>query len=139
MWKLIVLPLFICNILFFNHSEFVILILDDCQDWSSVPNNALRTKSDFIYSKDLPKNKSVSIGHSWNEPKLKPETKSVSYSDLNNKEIFYSSEMSFENWDILKDRKVFVLKPEDFCSSKRFEFGYQFVLYEVKIIVSYEE
>jgi hypothetical protein len=121
----------------------IVLIMDDCYNWSAVPNNALKYKSDFIYSKNLPKNQLVSLGHIWFDPKPKPATQTISYSEIIKMEPNYTSEMNFEDWSELKSRKdssmVFILKPEDFCSEKRFSFNHQFTLYEVKFrITEYE-
>jgi hypothetical protein len=143
MWKLIILTSLIWNSLFFEHESFVVLILDDCQNWRAVPNNALKYKSDFIYSKDLSKNQSVSLGHMWYDPKPKPETKTVIYSEIIKMTPIYTSELSYEDWWKLKSQedhiKIFILKPEDFCSDKRFSFSHAFTLYEVKFSVSANE
>jgi hypothetical protein len=143
MWKIIALTLFVCNILFFNHSEFVILILDDCQDWDEVPNNALKDKSDFIYSKYFPDNLSVSIGNRWYEPKPKPSTQSMSFPEIIKMGAILTSELDYHDWrnlESIKDQnKIFVLKPNDFCSEKRFLFNHQFTLYEITFSVSAPE
>ena len=111
--------------------------MDDCYNWSAVPNNALKYKSDFIYSKNLPKNQSVSLGHIWFDPKPKPETKKISFSEINEMNRFYTSEMNYADWIEMRYRKdavkIYILRPEDFCSQNRFVFDYKFKLYEVKI------
>lgn len=143
MWKLIILSSFIWSVLSYDQKDFVVLIMDDCQNWHAVPNNALKYESDFIYSKDLPDNQSISLGHMWYNPKPKPATKSMSYSEIIQMRAIYTSELDYEDWrklEIIKDKnKVFVLKPEDFCSQKRFLFNHQFTLYEITFSVSAHE
>lgn len=136
MWKLIISSLFVWNILSFDHENDILLIMDDCEKWN-LQTNGLKYESDFIISKSLPENQSVSLGHMWFDPKPKPETKKISFSEINEMNRFFTSEMNYADWIELRYRKdavkIYILRPEDFCSQNRFVFDYKFILYEVKI------
>lgn len=136
MWKLIIIFSFIWNILSFDHENDILLIMDDCEKWN-LQTNGLKYESDFIISKSLPENQSVSLGHMWFDPKPKPETKKISFSEINEMNRFFTSEMNYADWIELRYRKdavkIYILRPEDFCSQNRFVFDYKFILYEVKI------
>lgn len=140
MWKLIILSSFIWNSLSFDQEDAILLIIDDCQNWDEVPNNALKHKSDFIYSRYFPDNLSISIGHMWYDAKPKPSTQSMSYSEIIKKGAILTSELDYHDWrnlESIKDQnKIFVLKPDDFCSQERFLFNHQFTLYEITFSVS---
>ncbi|MBN3581230.1 hypothetical protein JYB64_02455 [Algoriphagus aestuarii] len=71
-----------------------------------------------------------------------PEIQSLTKPEIEKGEFFNSSQLDFQDWydlNKMKGKKLFVMMAEDFCSRKRFEYGYSFTLYEVRINLLLQE
>ncbi len=68
---------------------------------------------------------------------------SMTYSQILKMNPQYTSELDTEDWDQLAygedKKKIYMLRPDDYCSEKRFVFNQEFVLYEVRIHLSGDE
>lgn len=140
MWKII----FIVSIsIFFKYpqkEESIYIIIDDCINWKIRTYGILQDQ--FFLSKERENNLSISLSHGWIEPSAKLSIEMLTYSQIKNKEPIYTSTLNDESWHKLiqvSDRKFFILRPDDFCSERRFLFDFTFALYEVKIHMDGEE
>jgi hypothetical protein len=142
MWKLIVLfALVQLSYLNLDKKEEIILIIDDCQEWRvDLPS---KWPEAFSIRKDLPKKEWVVLIHNWLKPEDKLSTLRLSFSEITNKKLIYSSELNYKDWTELRygkdHEKIYILRPEDFCSQNRFLFDYKFTLHEVIIGTSESE
>ncbi|WP_157359752.1 hypothetical protein [Algoriphagus mannitolivorans] len=87
-------------------------------------------------------NPSITLGHGWIEPTSKRLTKNLTLSQTHEKNPIYTSNLDAKDWIRLiqnPNQKFFVLRPDEYCSDKRFLFNQQFSVYEVKIFVGYKE
>jgi len=136
MWKLI---LFISVLTVFVSSQerrrVIVVIINDCEEWrlldSKPGTNHIRYLRKGI---ELP----VSFSHAWMIEQDKLSTKRLTYSEILKSDYIFSSQLNLEEWYELENdhsRRIFILRPEDYCSGKRFWYNYQFVLYEVKLFV----
>lgn len=137
MWKLALVISLLSKCLFVEDSSITVLILDDCQKW--VKRRVSVNPDHFGY---IIKHKGeVGIGtisHSWMYKRDSLGIIDQTFADILKAKPIFSSELSIENWRELDNdpkRRIFVLQSEDYCSSKRFVYNWQFTLYEVKIYV----
>jgi hypothetical protein len=141
MWKLIILIAFIP----FAYSPEdtqgeIVLILDDCQNW----RQGLKGKypDAFSFSKSLENHESVGLIHGWLDPEKKLASRILTYPELLRMNPIFTSELSYSDWnDLLNSpkKKFYILRPDDYCSKRRFEYRYEFTLYEVVISLSSKE
>jgi hypothetical protein len=63
------------------------------------------------------------------------------YAEIMEQNPRYTSELKKEDWIKLDNekRKIYLLRPDDFCSEKRFVLNQEFTLYEVLIGLSGKE
>jgi hypothetical protein len=140
MWLLILTLLWLNNPET-NQKEYTILIVDDCTNW----NEIVRPSSTTFYSitKEVPVFNHVRLSHFWLFPEDSLTKIRMRYSEILNKNPRYTSKLTTEDLSQLaygKDKKkVFILRPIDYCSSKRFAFNQEFTLYEVRIGLSGDE
>ncbi|MFN3758360.1 MAG: hypothetical protein ACK4SF_04010 [Algoriphagus aquaeductus] len=138
MWKLVILYIFL-NV--FNTDSPIIIIIDDCKNWREVKLNPNSEKYAII--KDIPIFHTVSLSHNWLNDENQLLRKTLSLVEIKKFSSFYSSELGPNNWNKLleysKTRKIFILKPIDFCSQKRFLFNTKFELLEVNIHLGGDE
>ena len=130
----------------FNYSHFdqgneIILIIDDCEEWRvDLPS---KWPEAFSIRKDLPKKEWIVLIYNWLKPEDQLSTLRLSFSEITNKKLIYSSELNYEDWTELRYGKdheeIYILRPEDFCSQNRFLFDYKFTVYEVIIGTSESE
>lgn len=123
-----------------KNEEEVYIIVDDCKNWE------VRTYGNkshfFINKKQRMNNPSITLGHGWIEPTSKRLTKNLTLSQTHEKNPIYTSNLDDNDWIRLiqnPNQKFFVLRPDEYCSDKRFLFNQQFSVYEVKIFVGYKE
>lgn len=136
MWTIILSLILLC----FNFEDKpIILLINDCKEWNNVDLKNL--KEQFGITKDMKKFGFVGLGHMWIEPERKLSSIHMTFSEIQNSSPIYSSELSPEDWVNLSHgkEKVFIMKPNDFCSEKRFYFNHDFELLEVLITYSGEE
>ena len=135
MWKLILILTLFWRLFPFDQKDAVIIVLDDCEKWRIV-RNGLGDERNFIYNKELPDYLGVFLSHVNKKDKPELQTRKLTLKEIQNEEFYYSSELNFYDWndiDELKNKKVFIVMTEDFCSRNRFVYGYSFTLYEVNI------
>jgi hypothetical protein len=138
MWKLIATIIFsvYLNIV---PNNYTILIIDDCTGWEKM-TNGLKYTENFILTRGIPKEESVSLGHVWFDPEQKLLTKTLSFIEINEANPLYVSELDFEDWTAFNNSKekgkIFVLLPEDYCSNKRFINNQKFTLYEITLVLA---
>ncbi len=60
------------------------------------------------------------------------------YADILEQNPRYTSELKKEDWIKLDNekRKIYLLRPDDFCSRRRFVLNQEFTLYEIRIGLS---
>lgn len=60
------------------------------------------------------------------------------YADILEQKPKYTSELNADDWIKLDNekRKIYLLRPDDFCSGKRFVLNQEFTLYEVRVRLS---
>jgi hypothetical protein len=139
MCKLIVIIAVFWRLFPINQEDSIIIILDDCKEWR-IAQNGLNDERDFIYSKEFPENVSANLDHT--RYSAEPEIKSLIISEIKKEKFYFSSQLDFQDWfdlNKMKGKKLFVMMAEDFCSRKRFEYGYSFPLYEVRLSLSLQE
>lgn len=133
-----------------SDSDFQILILDDCKEWSISehpwkPNEqGVVQKQRFFVEKSWTRvGQYVRISFFWFYPEEELATINMTYSQIINSNYQYTSELSFEDWFCLLskniDTKFFVLLPIDYCSEKRFVLNQEFILYEINIRLPFTE
>jgi hypothetical protein len=76
--------------------------------------------------------------HDWMIPEDSMSKINVRYADILEQNPRYTSELKKEDWLKLDNdkRKIFLLRPDEYCSRKRFVFNQQFTLYEVRVRLS---
>lgn len=124
-----------------KNEEEVYIIVDDCKNWK------IRTYGDnqsqfFISKEERIKYPSITLVHAWIEPSSKLSTENLTLSQIIEKNPIYTSNLGDKDWIRLiqnPNQKFFVLRPDEYCSDKRFLFNHQFSVYEVKIFVEYKE
>ena len=140
MWKLIFTLVFWLGTNSFP-SDSVILIVDDCTQWRKI--DPYRISEKYSIAKSIPVFHRVILGHFWIYPEDSLTTIDLTYSEILKLNPQFTSELTTADWNQLtygKDKKkIFMLKPEDFCSEKRFSFDQKFTLLEVRIHLSGDE
>ena len=136
MWKLILLlTLWLAPTP--SPSDSIILIADDCTQWTM--SILHKKKRHFGFSKSTPDFHLVGISHGWIFPEDSLSKINMRYADILEQKPRYTSKLKKEDWLELaygKDKKkLFLLRPDDFCSGRRFVFNQEFTLYEVKASV----
>jgi hypothetical protein len=137
MWKLILLlSLWLAPTP--SPSDYIILIADDCSKWYM---SIIKKKGHFGLSKRTPDYHSVSLVYGWITPEDSLSKINMRYADILEQKPRYTSELNAEDWIKLDNekRKIYLLRPDDFCSEKRFVLNQEFTLYEVLIGLSGKE
>ncbi|MFN4000306.1 hypothetical protein [Algoriphagus sp.] len=140
MWKLIFILSAILLFLSPKKEESFYIIVDDCRNWRIGTPGKLQDQ--FSFYKQTENNRLIIIGHGWIEPSAKLSTEKIAISQIMEKKPIYTSTLDDEAWfRILQDsnRKLFILRPDDFCSGKRFVFNQEFTLYEAIISITRSE
>lgn len=116
-------------------SDHIILIADDCSKWYMSIN---KKKGHFGFSKSTPHFHSVRLVYGWITPEDSLSKINMRYADILEQKPRYTSELNADDWLKLDNekRKIFLLRPTDFCSGKRFVLNQEFTLYEVRIGLS---
>ena len=133
-----ILPV-ILILLFPRNNESIYIIVDDCKNWK------VRTpfkKGPYLFFLTNEKDVRVDLAHGWIDPKDKLSTEKLTLSEIIEKKALFSSDLKFQDWDRLtsvKNTKYFILRPDDYCSEKRFVYSHQFTVYQMKIYVSRDE
>ncbi len=114
-------------------SDSIFLIADDCSNWSITILN--KKEGYFAFSKDIPIFHSLGLSHGWLFPKDSMSKISMRYADILEQKPRYTSELNADDWLKLDNdkRKIYLLRPDDYCTRKRFVFNQEFTLYEVRI------
>ncbi len=117
-------------------SDYIILIADDCTNWGKI--DPYRKTARYSIVKSTPDFHSIMLIHDWMLPEDSLSKINMRHSDILEQNPRYTSELKKEDWLKLdKDkRKIFLLRPDDYCSRKRFVFNQQFTLYEVLVRLS---
>ena len=140
MWKLI-LVLAIWLYPTPDPSDYIILIADDCTQWKM--SFFHKKKLHFGFSKSTPDFHSIGLSHGWISPEDSLSKINMRYADILEQNPRYTSELKKEDWLELaygKDKKkLFLLRPDDYCSGRRFVFNQEFTLYEVRVSLSGDE
>lgn len=135
MWKLI-LVFSILSFLDKSKEKSTFIIINDCNKW----NKRFYSKfnNHFSYSREVEKNGLVGFVFGWIDEEYKLSTKSLTFSEIMDSDPIYTSQLSLSDWSNLprENQRIFILIPEDYCSRKRFLYGYEFTLYEVRLYVS---
>jgi len=140
MWKLTFIYFLILLLTPFQKKELVYIIIDDCKNWKEMPKGKLQDQ--FSFYKESDENRLIMIIHGWIEPSAQLSTQVWTFSQIQGKKPIYTSDLNNEAWfDLLKDsnQKFFILRPDDFCSGKRFVLNEEFTLYEAIISISVDE
>jgi hypothetical protein len=60
------------------------------------------------------------------------------YAEILEQNPRYTSELNADDWLKLDNekRKIYLLRPDDYCTRKRFVFNQEFTLYEVRVGLS---
>lgn len=96
----------------------------------------------FVYSKEIKDRREVRLSYGWIEKSDSLNTINLSYPEILKSDVIFSSDLSCNDWyELMGDpvRSFFILRPEDFCSDRRFWHNYQFTLYPVRIFVDGNE
>jgi hypothetical protein len=124
-----------------NQTDYSILIVDDCSLWEKIDTHKISDR--YSIAKAIPVFHRVWIIHNWIFPEDKLSIVNMTYSQILRMNPQYTSELNTEDWNQLaygKDKKkIYMLRPDDYCSEKRFVFNQEFVLYEVRIHLSGDE
>jgi hypothetical protein len=138
MWRLAI------TLLFYNlflPPKDIILVIDDCKKWNEIKLNPIDGR--YSIFKEISKFHHTTLSHNWMNPEDKLATIHLTYQEMLNYQPIFSSDLSSEDWyDLMsktRTRKMFILKPNDFCSNKRFIFGEKFELLEVRISLGGDE
>lgn len=140
MWKLIFILSAILLLTPRQKEESLYIIIDDCKYWRI--RNYGTHQDQFFLSKERKNNLFISLSHGWIDSSSRLSTEKWTLGEVLEKEAIYSSTLDDEAWYRLNqiiNRKVFILKPSDFCSDRRFLHDYDFVFYEIKIHLDGEE
>jgi len=117
-------------------SDSIILIADDCTQWRM--SILHKKKGYFGFTKSTPDFHLVGISHGWIFPEDSLSKINMRYAEIMEQNPRYTSELKKEDWIKLDNekRKIYLLRPDDYCSRKRFVFNQQFTLYEVHVRLS---
>jgi len=139
MWRLIAVLLFIIVPLGGN-KETILIVVDDCQNWRKI--NTRNSSETFSLSKDVSIEQRVSLIHGWLDPTDSLSKMSINHPIIKDAKICYASLLKEEDWYKLSSDlgpRIFILRPADFCSNKRFVLNYDFSVFEVILNVSRKE
>jgi hypothetical protein len=117
-------------------SDYIILIADDCTNWGKI--DPYRKTARYSTVKSTPDFQSIMLIHDWMLPEDSLSKINMRHADILEQNPRYTSELKKEDWLKLDNdkRKIFLLRPDDYCSRKRFVFNQQFTLYEVHVRLS---
>jgi hypothetical protein len=117
-------------------SDYIILIADDCTNWGKI--DTYRKTARYSIVKSTPDFHSIMLIHDWMLPEDSLSKINMRHADILEQNPRYTSELKKEDWLKLDNdkRKIFLLRPDDYCSRKRFVFNQQFTLYEVRVRLS---
>lgn len=117
-------------------SDYIILIADDCTKWGKI--DPYRKSARYSIVKSTPDFHSIMLIHDWMIPEDSMSKINKRYADIMEQNPRYTSELKKEDWMKLDNdkRKIFLLRPDEYCSGKRFVFNQQFTLYEVRVRLS---
>ena len=117
-------------------SDYIILIADDCTNWGKI--DPYRKTARYSIVKFTPDFQSIMLIHDWMLPEDSLSKINMRHADILEQNPRYTSELKKEDWLKLDNdkRKIFLLRPDDYCSRKRFVFNQQFTLYEVHVRLS---
>jgi len=117
-------------------SDYIILIADDCTNWGKI--DPYRKTARYSIVKSTPDFQSIMLIHDWMLPEDSLSKINMRHADILEQNPRYTSELKKEDWLKLDNdkRKIFLLRPDDYCSRKRFVFNQQFTLYEVRVRLS---
>ena len=117
-------------------SDYIILIADDCTNWGKI--DPYRKTARYSIVKSTPDFHSIMLIHDWMLAEDSMSKINQRYADILEQNPRYTSELMKEDWLKLDNdkRKIFLLRPEDYCSRKRFVINQQFTLYEVRVRLS---
>ena len=117
-------------------SDSIILIADDCTQWRM--SILHKKKGYFGFTKSTPDFHLVGISHGWIFPEDSLSKINMRYAEIMEQNPRYTSELKKEDWIKLDNekRKIYLLRPDDFCSEKRFVLNQEFTLYEVRVGLS---
>ncbi|MBN3581229.1 hypothetical protein JYB64_02450 [Algoriphagus aestuarii] len=140
MWNLI--SLIFLSVLFplSGPKNSVFILVDDCQNWDR--SDIWVNKDHFTYQKKSNDWPLIGFTHAWLDEEDSLSTREITYSKILESPHLFTSELSLSQWyelSIDSSPRIFILRPEDYCSRNRFAFGQKFTLYEVKLHVSREE
>jgi hypothetical protein len=97
-------------------------------------------KRHFGFSKSTPDFHLVGLSHGWIFPEDSLSKINMRYADILEQNPRYTSKLKKEDWIELaygKDKKkLFLLRPDDYCSGRRFVLNLEFTLYEVRLGLS---
>jgi hypothetical protein len=135
MWKLI-LVLAIWLYPTPDPSDYIILIADDCTNWGKI--DPYRKTARYSLVKSTPDFQSIMLIHDWMLPEDSLSKINMRHADILEQNPRYTSELKKEDWLKLDNdkRKIYLLRPDEYCSRKRFVFNQQFTLYEVRVRLS---
>jgi hypothetical protein len=117
-------------------SDYIILIADDCTNWGKI--DPYRKTARYSIVKSTPDFQSIMLIHDWMLPEDSLSKINMRHADILEQNPRYTSELKKEDWLKLDNdkRKIFLLRPDDYYSRKRFVFNQQFTLYEVHVRLS---
>jgi hypothetical protein len=97
-----------------------------------------KKKGYFGFTKSTPDFHLVGISHGWIFPEDSLSKINMRYAEIMEQNPRYTSELKKEDWIKLDNekRKIYLLRPDDFCSEKRFVLNQEFTLYEVRVGLS---
>ena len=115
-------------------SDYIILIADDCTNWDKI--DPYRKTARYSIVKSTPDFHSIMLIHDWMLLEDSLSKINMRYADILEQNPRYTSKLKKEDWIEFaygKDKKkLFLLRPDDYCSGRRFVFNQEFTLYEVK-------
>jgi hypothetical protein len=117
-------------------SDYIILIADDCTNWGKI--DPYRKTARYSIVKSTPDFQSIMLIHDWMLPEDSLSKINMRHADILEQNPRYTSELKKEDWLKLDNdkRKIYLLRPDEYCSRKRFVFNQQFTLYEVRVRLS---
>jgi hypothetical protein len=117
-------------------SDYIILIADDCTKWGKI--DPYRKSARYSIVKSTPDFHSIMLIHDWMLPEDSLSKINMRHADILEQNPRYTSELKKEDWLKLDNdkRKIYLLRPDEYCSRKRFVFNQQFTLYEVRVRLS---
>ena len=140
MWRLVLIIPLLMNSLILDEVHTTVIILNDCKIWEKTLMGM--DSNYFVYSKEIKDRREVRLSYGWIDKSDSLSTINQGYPEILKSDFIFSSELSYNDWyKLMGDpaRSFFILRPEDFCSDRRFWHNYQFTLYPVRIFVDGNE